>query len=230
MANERQQLLKRMGRRVCSLDTFLDLMVQPGDICLTQGRAFMSKAIRFGQALEDGGQPSYFNHVLGFTTTRGIIIESVRTIRENTFAKFYLNTPLLVLRHQGLTPELYDRGIKEVQDNLGMVYPAHRIAFHAVDMLWAHGWQMVTGRPWRKHMLARVATDWPVCSELWAQFVLAAGLPLGLELGERWQGVNPDHWFDALWVPGTQYKVVYAGRVLKKLPGKLDDTPVVDKG
>lgn len=192
------------------LDEFIT-RARPGDILLTKNPAGIGKLINFGQSLEDGGGSKYghvaiVSHAVKvdgkaktFFNTDGNIYESVLTIGRNHIEK-YKGKECCVLRHTGMTPTNYFKGLKEVNDNLGQVYPAHRIVLHGLDMInaWIKRVVFRRSRPLQFRYMKLMPLDWPVCSELGAQFIHAAGLKGGWEdVKDGWRGVNPDDFYDS---------------------------------
>jgi hypothetical protein len=108
-------------------------------------------------------------------------------------------------------------GREEILDNIGQIYPAHRIIFHGFDMVnsWIKRTVFRRKAPLKFRYMKLMPLDWPVCSELGAQFIHTAGLKGGWEDRKKgWRGVNPDDFDDArqtavnLWLTvmeGTYY-------------------------
>jgi hypothetical protein len=94
----------------------------------------------------------------------------------------------------------YYKGVTEVIDNIGQMYPYHRIVLHGFDMINAWIKRSVFRRklPLKFRYMKLMPLDWPVCSELGAQFIHTAGLNGGWESKKKgWRGVNPDDFDDA---------------------------------
>jgi len=193
-----------------TLDEFL-ARAKPGDIFLTANPAALGSLINFGQGLEDGnGGKSRYGHVavvaamedkgrkLKYWKVDGMVYESVMTISLNHIKK-YQGKECCVIRHKQMDPRLYFKGLIEVKDNLGQLYPAHRIVLHGFDMINAWVKRAVFRRktPLRFRYMKFMPLDWPVCSELGAQFIHSAGLEGGWEDRKKgWRGVNPDDFYD----------------------------------
>jgi hypothetical protein len=179
---------------------------EPGDILLTCNPAGLGKLINFGQGLEDEGRKSKYGHIAIFAKhagsqwiTNAEIFESVTRISKNSIDKYH-EQDICVIRHTGMTPERFYKGREEILDNLGQIYPFHRLAFHGLDMV----------NSWIKRVIFRrkallkfrymnfMPLDWPVCSELGTQFLHTSGLKGGWEdIKKGWRGVNPDDFDDA---------------------------------
>jgi len=178
----------------------------PGDILLIRSNSLIGKLINFGQKMEDGH--SRFTHVAIASWKKDStlfhvgekVYESVRRIGLNHIRK-YDGCEIAVIRYAGMTKEKYLYGIKEVVNNIGQIYPAHRIIFHGLDMInkWIKRKVFRSEKPLLFHYVNFEIYDWPVCSELAAQFLYAAGLEGGWEnkKGKRIKGINPDDFDDA---------------------------------
>lgn len=156
---------------------------QAGDILLTDRDSFLGKMIKNVQQVMEPGDEAMFSHVAVITDSVGTLIESSRTISAATVEK-YKGVQCLLARHVDMTPEKFALGYKAIEGNLGQVYPFHRLFMIPLG-------------------LSKINRDWPVCSELAAQFYLAAGLDMDLQFrGKpwqgRWTGVTPDVFEDAI--------------------------------
>lgn len=170
--------------------------VKPGDIGLTASTdSTMGKLIQFGQRIDEGDDSKY-GHAFIFAKNPGTkfkidgtIYESVVTLSKNHASKYY-GRPICIIRHRHMSEDKFFLGREEILDNLGQVYPAHRLALHGVDMI--NSWVCRTiFRCELKFKISRLAPlDWPVCSEYAAQFIRKARLETGW--GDFWRGVNPD--------------------------------------
>jgi hypothetical protein len=179
----------------------------PGDILLTCNSAGIGKLINFGQGIEDGNRKSKYGHVAIFAMeptshyhiVDGTVFESVKRISQNPIANYH-GQDICVMRHVGMNVGKYFKGREEILDNIGQVYPAHRLVFHGLDMINAWFKRKVFRRkaPLKFRYMRLMPLDWPVCSELAAQFIHTAGLKGGWEERKQgWRGVNPDDFDDA---------------------------------
>jgi len=197
-------------------------LLSPGDRFGTKSDGLLSRAIRFGQNLE-GDDLCPINHIGGFVKTSfplfvtdGTTIESLWKISYSHLRE-YIGKQVIIARHLHLTSDLYAIGIKEVEDNVGQIYPAPRIALLATDMLRGFFYKKVLSRPvpfrWSSFTLHG---DWPVCSELWAQFDIVAGLETGYDCSttcKGWKGVTPEDHYDAWNKRPDLYKILFDGIV-----------------
>jgi hypothetical protein len=196
---------------------------KPGDILLTANPAGLGKLINFGQGIEDaGGRGSQYGHVAIVAHSKadrlvwkvdGGIYESVMTIGRNHIRKYHQKRCCL-MRHTAMDAAKYFEGLKEVEDNLGQPYPAHRIVLHGFDMInsWIKRAVFRRKAPLRFRYMKLMPLDWPVCSELGAQFIHAAGLRGGWEEQKKgWRGVNPDDFYDAAVIRPSLWQMITEG-------------------
>lgn len=178
----------------------------PGDILLTSNPAGIGKLINFGQGIEEAEKKSKYGHIAVFAKcpgtvwqTDGMIYESVTIISKNHLDK-YDEKEVCIIRHSGMTEKKFYIGREEILDNIGQLYPAHRIIFHGLDM--TNSWikRVIFRRkaPLKFRYMKFMPLDWPVCSELAAQFIHKADLKGGWESHKKgWRGINPDDFDDA---------------------------------
>ena len=180
-------------------------LCQPGDILLTSNPAGIGKLINFGQEVEGKNDKSKYGHVAIFARkpesifdVDGSIYESVMRISKNHIDK-YSGKEICIIRHTGITKENFLIGRKEILDNLGQIYPGHRLLFHGLDMInsWIKREIFRRKAPLKFRYMRFMPLDWPVCSELGAQFIHKAGLEGGWEAYKKgWRGINPDDFDD----------------------------------
>ena len=212
-----------------TLDEFL-ARAKPGDIFLTANPAGLGSLINFGQGLEDGngGMKSQYGHVaivaaiedegvkLKHWHVDGHVYESVMVISHNHIRKYY-GKECCVIRHREMTIHAYFKGLVEVKDNIGQLYPVHRIVFHGFDMInsWVKRVIFRRSAPLRFRYMKFMPLDWPVCSELGAQFIHAAGLEGGWEDRKKgWRGVNPDDFYDCAVTRADLWTLVLEGTLV----------------
>lgn len=195
----------------------------PGDILLTCNPAGLGKLINFGQGLEEKDGKSKYGHVAIFAkrpgtqwATDATMYESVMRISKNPINNYH-EQDVCVIRHHGMNEMRFYLGREEVLDNIGQIYPAHRIVLHGFDMInsWVKRTVFRRKAPLKFRYMKLMPLDWPVCSELGAQFIRKAGLAGGWEARKKgWRGINPDDFDDArvqhtdLWatiLEGTYY-------------------------
>ena len=176
----------------------------PGDILLTSNPAGIGKLINFGQGLEEPEKCSQYGHIAIFAKcpgtvwkTDGMIYESVMTISKNSIDN-YDGKKICIIRHSEMTEKKFYLGREEILDNIGQIYPFHRLAFHGLDMVnaWIKRCIFRRAAPLKFRYMKLMPLDWPVCSELGEQFMMGANCNSGIPK-DGWRGVNPDDFDDA---------------------------------
>ena len=192
-------------------------LIKPGDILLTQNPAGLGKMINWAQRVGQG-DPSKYGHVAIIVRNPktgqidGTIAESVMRISYNNISD-YNGNKICIMRHKKMNPYRYNLGMKEVKDNIGQIYPGHRLVVQLVDVLRSWAFRKVKMKPWfRYSKLMRL--DWPVCSELAAQFLITAKLETGFPF-EGWRGINPDHFDDARQSNDGLWETIFIGDLIK---------------
>ncbi len=184
---------------------------KPGDILLTANPASLGKLINFGQGLEDAGKrKSKYGHVAIFAEYDAMIFESVMKISKNSINNYH-EQDVCIIRHNAMTVEKFYQGRKEILDNLGQIYPFHRLIFHGLDMFnsWIKRVIFKRKKALKFRYMKFMPLDWPVCSELAAQFLHKAGLEGGWEDRKKgWRGVNPDDFDDARFQSPTYWTTI----------------------
>ena len=197
---------------------------RPGDVLLTSNPAGIGKLIRFGESIEDCDSSGKYGHVAiiarasedkpeeNINTTDGDIYESVMIISKNHIDK-YSSKDILIGRHKQMTPMRYFNGIAEVKDNIGQIYPVHRLIFHGLDMInsWIKRVVFRRKNPLKFRYMRFLPLDWPVCSELGAQFFITAGCETGIDK-DGWRGVNPDDFYDAIISRVDLWDIIFEGQ------------------
>lgn len=197
--------------------------LMPGDRFGVQSDGILSRAIRFGQALE-GDDPCPINHIGGLAKAPNPLFVSDGTTIESRWKidfyhiREYVGKRIIIARHNHLTVGHYFKGVAEVEDNIGQIYPVLRIPLLASDMIRGVLYKRIFNRrlPFRVSSLT-VHGDWPVCSELWAQFDITAGLETGYECStdcKGWKGVTPEDHYDAWNKRPDLYKILFDGILL----------------
>lgn len=170
-----------------------DFQLKPGDLLLTQNPQGLGKLIRWGQERLHPGDPAVYSHAAGVLDSCGNIFESSWRLQVAHISAYH-GCLVLVARHKEMDRRRFLRGLEEVWDNLGMVYPFHRLFFSLF------------------RIADNIYTNWPVCSEYYAQFLVKAGLYGGWG-HTHWAGVTPDMLEDAVYL-GEVWEVVYEGALI----------------
>jgi hypothetical protein len=165
-----------------------NVQLQPGDIFLTRGQGWLSKAIRrftttFGESR------SKVNHV-GIITTEGDLstaaaVEALHTVKRHTLMEEYggTNQEVAIYRPVNLTPAELEAIVKRAEGYVGQSYGYLKIFTHLMD------WCLCGAYLFRR----LTASDrYPICSWLVAHAYLAAGKDFGVDAG----AASPDDIWD----------------------------------
>ncbi|MCK5612858.1 hypothetical protein KAR91_63885 [Candidatus Pacearchaeota archaeon] len=195
-------------------------IIKPGDILLTKNPAGLGNLINWAQMIGQGDK-SFYGHVAIIVRNPsndqidGTIAESVMKISYQHVSN-YKGNKICIMRHKKMTAYRYNKGMPEVEDNIGQIYPAHRLIVHLADALRAWTIRKISfgkiGRPWFRYAKF-LRFDWPVCSELAAQFLIAAGVETGLPF-DGWRGINPDHFDDTRLNNPELWKTIYIDKLI----------------
>lgn len=182
--------------------------LQPGDIFLTQGDSFVSKAIRV-LTRDRGESRTEVNHV-GVVTQKGgihsaVIVEaSSKVIRRHmgAYAKS-TSTKVAIYRLKSLRSEEKCAIVTAANAYVGKKYGYLKIVAHFLD--WCLG---------GVYFFRRMAMmdNYPICSWLVAYAYLNAGLGFGVEAS----GASPDDIWDWVTDPENGYEEVHPLELLSK--------------
>ena len=158
---------------------------QPGDIFLTTTSSIISSGINAVQGWWSLDGISKYTHA-------GIIVDNTNKTFEARFKGIEYsnldhipNQPLLVARHQFMSPKVFIKAFERLKYHTGAMYPFHRLFLHIIPPL------------------AKIfAKDQAVCSELAGQLLYHA------EFLDYWKGITPDDLHD-IFVHWEYYDIVY---------------------
>ena len=158
-----------------------NVLTRPGDVVLTRGNAWISRAIRFMERTW-GESKSRVNHVgiivEGGPLTRCVLVEALSRVRRHrlwiTYA--YTGTEVAIYRPINLTRDEVERVVSEAEKYVGRQYGYLKIAAHAIDRL--------LGGVYLARRLANL-DRYPICSWVVAQaFHKGAGKDFGCPPGQ----------------------------------------------
>lgn len=177
------------------------MQLEPGDIFLTRGNSFVSRAIRFFS--RGGGESrTMVNHV-GLVTEPGTmydatIVEASSKVVRRTMSAYALskNTEVAVYRNMRLTNEQREAIVARANGYVGASYGYVKIVAHLLDWL-------LGGR----YFFRRFAfmDRYPICSWVVAYAYLDAGLTFGVEAGQA----SPDDIWDWIYPNIRDYKEIH---------------------
>lgn len=181
--------------------------LQPGDIFLTRGDSFISKAIRFFS--RSGGESRTVANHTGLVVYPGSIynadiVEALTTVKRRRFSVYSKakTTDVWVFRPVSLTDKELLVISERARGYVGKKYGYLKIAAHFVD--WCLGGRYVARR--------FVSMDnYPICSWVVAQAYSDAGYTFGVAAG----AASPDDIWDYVTTHPDKYKMVYSRKVMR---------------
>ncbi|PIE67203.1 MAG: hypothetical protein CSA23_04955 [Deltaproteobacteria bacterium] len=141
----------------------------PGDIFVVYSGTFFARTINRVQQFWDVDGQAKFNHAGVIIDADGTTIEALRTIQNGNIYN-YKDHLFMVGRPYAITDEKFQVGYDAIKGHLGQSYPWWRLFLHVFPPAARH---ISTG-------------NFPVCSELVAKFLHAAGY------FPSWKGITPD--------------------------------------
>ena len=166
----------------------MDPVLQPGDIFLTRGRGFVSRAIRFFTR-HIGESRTKVNHVglvvQGGMLQKAVMVEALRTVERHRLIDEYggQSDEVAIYRPTRLSRAELQRIVTTANGYVGKSYGYGKIALHALD------WVLQGAYVFRR--LGRM-DKYPICSWLVAHAYSAAGVHFGVEPG----AATPDDIWD----------------------------------
>jgi hypothetical protein len=113
--------------------------LKPGDLFVVQSRSKLGMLI---QEVEDHlfNDPGIYNHGAFITNVDGTILESKITYRYGNISH-YIGRKILIVRHNDMTPECFEKGYVEMKKYLGSLYPVWRLPLFimGVEKYFNHG-------------------------------------------------------------------------------------------
>lgn len=183
------------------------MQLEPGDIFLTRGDSFISKAIRFFS--RSGGESrTMVNHV-GLVTESGsmydaTIVEALSKVKRRKMSSYATSksTEVAVYRPKNLTYEQRKAIVDRANGYVGASYGYIKIVAHLLD--WFLG-----GR----YFFRRIAAmdKYPICSWVVSYAYLDAGLTFGVEPGSA----SPDDIWDWIYPRTREYEEIHPLKKVK---------------
>jgi len=166
----------------------MDQMLLSGDIVLTRGSGFVSRAIRFFTR-HIGESRTKVSHVglvvQGGMLQKAVVVEALRTVERHRLIDEYggQRDEVAIYRPTRLTRAELQRIVTTANDYVGKSYGYGKIALHALD------WVLQGAYVFRR--LGRM-DEYPICSWLVAHAYAAAGVHFGVDAG----AASPDDIWD----------------------------------
>ncbi len=166
----------------------MDQMLLSGDLVLTRGAGFVSRAIRFFTR-HIGESRTKVNHVglvvQGGMLSKAVVVEALRTVERHRLIDEYggQRDEVAIYRPKRLSQAEVHRIVTAANGYVGHSYGYGKIALHALD------WVLQGAYVFRR--LGRM-DDYPICSWLVARAYGAAGVHFGVDPG----AATPDDIWD----------------------------------
>ena len=178
------------------------MRLEAGDIFVTKGDSFVSRAIRFFS--RTGGESrTQVNHT-GVVTVAGnqstaTIVEALTTVRKRSMSAYSksLTTEVAVFRPKNISEKDLAKIVASVNSYVGRKYGYLKIAAHFGD--WCLG-----GRYFFRRFVS--SDRYPICSWVVAQAYSDAGFTFGVEPG----AADPDDIWDYCTAHPDKYEVVHS--------------------
>jgi hypothetical protein len=162
--------------------------LKPGDIFLTRNSGLVAKGINIVQKWWAYDDYSKFTHAGLIKDNKGTTFESTLPgARSFNFEECHKGKHYMIIRHDYMTPKVFEKAFERVKYHSGFAYPIHRLFLHIIPPL---------AKTFSKNRA--------VCSELVGQFLYHA------EMLHYWRGVNPDK-LEEIFVYWRNYQIVYEG-------------------
>ncbi len=180
----------------------MTVTLEPGDVFLTRGKGWLSKAIRFFSR-SIGESRTKVNHV-GLVVAQGdlehcVVVEALSRVRRHTLWIQYgptQDTEVAVYRPTNLTAEQLVTIVAEANEQVNKTYGYLKIAGHLLD--WCLGGAYVFRRVFRNG-------KYPICSWLVAHAYARVGKTFGVDPG----AANPDDIWDFVTSRPDKYRQVH---------------------
>ncbi len=184
--------------------------LRPGDIFLTRGTGFVSRAIRFFTR-RFGESRTQVNHVgivvEGGAFDQAVVVEALREVMRHRLVERYggARDEVAVYRPINLSPAAIAGIVARAESYVGREYGYGKVVLHALD------WALQGAYVFRR--LGRM-DDYPICSWLVAHAYGSAGLTFGVEPG----AATPDDIWDFVRSNPQAYASVWP---LTRMPAAL---------
>lgn len=191
-------------------------IVQPGDVLMTSGTTLLSRLIRWSQQL--AGDPAKYTHIALFglkdTINNGYIYEAYKDLNLHEL-KQYIGYDVCVIRNVDMNLLKFKTRLFEIENNLGQIYPYHRLFFHLIDG--CANWILRNLNLKSRAKIAKMINfDRPVCSEWVAQIFN--------EDFEKWAGVVPDDFDDKRLQNHNRWKTIFEGKLIDEIKIPLQES------
>ena len=180
----------------------MSVVLEPGDVFLTQGKGFISRAIRFFTR-RIGEKRTEVNHV-GLIVQSGdlqdaIVVEALTRVKSHRLWSQYgppKKDSVAVYRASNLTQDEVDKIVAEAESQVGKKYGYLKIVAHFMD------WLLLGA-----YLFRRIVPDgkYPICSWLVAHSFSKAGKHFGVDPG----AATPDDIWDFIEHNPDKYEEIH---------------------
>ena len=199
----------------------MDILLESGDIFLTRGSSFISRAIRsFTRSI--GEKRTKVNHV-GLVVQRGDVKTAIAVEAQSKVVRHRLwirygppkKDLVAVYRATNLTVEQIKDIVVEAEKQVGKKYGYRMIIAHFLDWLlgrmlgWLLGWQFSNVYLFRRLI---PGNKYPICSWVVADAFAEAGKDFGVEVGMA----TPDDIWDFVLNNPDKYKEIHPLKLLSQ--------------
>jgi hypothetical protein len=183
------------------------MIYQPGDIFLTKGSSFISKAIRFFS--RSGGESRTKANHTGIVTAKGtaktaVIVEALTKVKRRSLYSYYAkhDTDVAIYRPINVSAEDMATIMEKSNSYVGRDYGYLKIVAHLID--WCLG-----GRYFARRIVSM--DKYPICSWVVAQSYAEVGLDFGVPAGSA----SPDDIMDFCEANPDKYELVHPLETLR---------------
>jgi len=160
--------------------------LKPGYVFASHSDSALGKCIRTIEWIKSHDNEASYNHTGIIVAESGRTVEALCTIKESNLFEGYRGQRVLIANWRYMTDSMFKCGYDAIKDRIGNWYPWPRLFLHAIGLSKFIHWKT------------------PVCSELTARFLDAAG-----DRRNYW-GINPDDLVDE-WKISKHYDIIYEG-------------------
>jgi len=162
------------------------MTLQPGMVFVVKTGRVVSNIINFCQKVKAVDNKSFYTHAGIIVGSYGKTFEALAKVGYGHI-DHHKGCPILIVKHNGMTEELFKTAFDELKYLDGSMYPVPRLFLHLLGLAKFIHWK------------------YPVCSELVAKLEHEAGLR------RNWWGINPDNLADE-WLISKHYTIIYQGK------------------
>jgi hypothetical protein len=178
-------------KRLSALPVEQKIKLKPGDFFATQNPQGLGVAICLAQCLKSQDGRAEYGHTGVIITEGGLTFEALWKVKMQNLFEAYKGQKVLIARWKGMNQETFQKGYDSIKNELGRIYPIHRLILHALGLArWIHFLGV------------------KVCSEITKCFFVNAGACT--LAGKSYYGVTPDNIVDEIRI-SKHFDIMYEG-------------------